>query len=188
MNFCNISPELIQQTIKFHGHVCPGLAIGIRVAELAMKELACNDNSPLFAVVETDMCGVDAIQFLTGCTFGKGNLVNLDYGKMAFSFYRRDDNSSIRVVMKPDFLKQISNENTNNPAQTPKEKFDYVMNCNLENIFNTMPPKRPIPRPAKALDSMICQACNESVMESRVRLYQGKTLCIPCFMAVEQKI
>jgi len=188
MDICNISPELIQQTIKFHGHICPGLAIGIRAAELVLKELAHNNDNPLFAVVETDMCGVDAIQFLTGCTYGKGNLVSFDYGKMAFSFYRRNDNSSIRIVINPDFLKQIQNENTMNPSKTQKEKFDYVMKSDIKNIFNTMLPKRPIPRPAQALNSMICQTCKESVMESRVRLYQGKTLCIPCFMAVEQKI
>jgi formylmethanofuran dehydrogenase subunit E len=29
-----ISPELIKATIDFHGHSCPGLAIGIRAAEL----------------------------------------------------------------------------------------------------------------------------------------------------------
>jgi len=187
MNLCNVSPELIQQTIKFHGHICPGLAIGIRVSELVLKEFAHNDDTPLFAVVETDMCGVDAIQFLTGCTYGKGNMIILDYGKMAFSFYRRNDNSSIRIVVKPDFLKQIQNENTETPSKTHKEKFNYVMNSDIENIFNTMLPIKPIPRPAKSLNSLICQACKESVMESRVRLYQGKTLCIPCFMAVEQK-
>ncbi len=27
----------------------------------------------LFAIVETDACGADAIQVITGCTFGKGN-------------------------------------------------------------------------------------------------------------------
>ncbi len=37
------------------------------------------------------MCGVDAIQVLTGCTYGKGNLIHRDLGKMAFSFYRRTD-------------------------------------------------------------------------------------------------
>ena len=34
-----ISRELIQETTNFHGHWCPGLAIGIRVAEWALREM-----------------------------------------------------------------------------------------------------------------------------------------------------
>ncbi len=48
------------------------------------------------------MCGVDAIQFITGCTFGKGNLIHKDYGKNAFSFYRRRDQKAVRLVKKKD--------------------------------------------------------------------------------------
>lgn len=86
---CTFSNDLIEKTISFHGHSCPGLAIGIRAAELALRELGSREN--LVAVVETDMCGVDAIQFLTGCTYGKGNLIHKDHGKMAFSFNDRTD-------------------------------------------------------------------------------------------------
>jgi formylmethanofuran dehydrogenase subunit E len=55
----------------------------------------------IVAVVETDMCGVDAIQYLTGCTFGKGNLIHKDYGKNAFTFYRRRDGKAMRLVLRP---------------------------------------------------------------------------------------
>jgi formylmethanofuran dehydrogenase subunit E len=69
---CSIDRELIEKTIAFHGHSCPGLAIGIRAAELALRKLGHADKEDVVAVVETDMCGVDAIQFLTGCTFRQG--------------------------------------------------------------------------------------------------------------------
>src|SRR4030066_311273 len=97
---CSISKELIEKTITFHGHSCPGLAIGIRAAELALQKLGHPEQSDLVAVVETDMCGVDAIQFLTGCTFGKGNLIHKDYGKMAFNFYDRNkDEGHFPVIL-----------------------------------------------------------------------------------------
>ena len=76
-----IDPVLVKQATDFHGHWCPGLAIGIRAAEWALKELGKAPDEEIVAVVETDMCGVDAIQSLTGCTFGKGNLIHKDYGK-----------------------------------------------------------------------------------------------------------
>ncbi len=99
---CSISKELIEKTIAFHGHSCPGLVIGIRAAELALQKLAHVNAEDFAAVVETDMCGVDAIQFLTGCTFGKGNLIRIDYGKMAFSFYDRSKHVGFRAVLRPD--------------------------------------------------------------------------------------
>jgi formylmethanofuran dehydrogenase subunit E len=54
------------------------------------------------AVTETDMCGVDAIQFLTGCTFGKGNLIHRDWGKNACTFFRRSDGRAVRVGARPE--------------------------------------------------------------------------------------
>jgi formylmethanofuran dehydrogenase subunit E len=87
---CSLDKDLIEKTILFHGHNCPGLSIGIRVSEVAMKELNIQDATAPVCVTETDMCGVDAIQFLTGCTFGKGNLIHKDYGKNVFTFYDRE--------------------------------------------------------------------------------------------------
>jgi formylmethanofuran dehydrogenase subunit E len=87
--------------MEFHGHWCPGLAIGIRAAEWALKEMGKSPDEEIVAVVETDMCGVDAIQYLTGCTFGKGNLIHKDYGKNAFTFYRRRDGKAVRLVLRP---------------------------------------------------------------------------------------
>jgi formylmethanofuran dehydrogenase subunit E len=96
-----LTKEEIDRTVSFHGHWCPGLAGGIRAAEWALSELgARSEDEELVAVVETDMCGVDAIQYLTGCTFGKGNLVYRDYGKNAFTFYRRSDGKAARLVMR----------------------------------------------------------------------------------------
>jgi len=93
----------IEGTIKFHGHSCPGLAIGIRAAEIALREIGPHSaDEEVVAIVETDMCGVDAIQYLTGCTFGKGNLIHLDHGKNAFTFIRRSDGKALRIVTRPD--------------------------------------------------------------------------------------
>lgn len=44
------------------------------------------------------MCGVVGVQFLTGCTFGKGNLIYPDYGKNAYTFVRRYDGRAIRMT------------------------------------------------------------------------------------------
>ena len=69
-----MSSQLTEQTIAkvvdFHGHSCPGLSIGMRASELARRELGDLPDARLVCVSETDMCAVDAVQFLTGCTYG----------------------------------------------------------------------------------------------------------------------
>jgi formylmethanofuran dehydrogenase subunit E len=62
---------------RLHGHECPGLAIGYRMAAAGFEALesARAEDEELVAIVENDACGVDALQCLTGCTFGKGNLL-----------------------------------------------------------------------------------------------------------------
>ena len=77
---------------QFHGHKCPGLAIGYRAAVLAMEKLGLSEGSQdeeLVCISENDACGVDAIQVITGCTAGKGNLIFHMTGKEAYSFYCR---------------------------------------------------------------------------------------------------
>lgn len=45
-----------RKAAEFHGHMCPGLAIGVRAAELALTEIGPHStDEEVVAVVETDM-------------------------------------------------------------------------------------------------------------------------------------
>ena len=67
-------PNDFQECVHFHGHLCPGLAIGYGAVKAAQQALglAAAEDEEVVAVVENDSCAVDAIQVLLGCTFGKG--------------------------------------------------------------------------------------------------------------------
>lgn len=46
----------IENARAFHGHTCPGLAIGLRVAEAALREIGPHSQqSEVIAIVESDM-------------------------------------------------------------------------------------------------------------------------------------
>ena len=48
--------ELINHIREFHGHMCPGLAIGIRAGEIALAEIGKHStDEEIVAIVETDM-------------------------------------------------------------------------------------------------------------------------------------
>ena len=180
---CQFDEETIEKAIEFHGHSCPGLAIGIRAAEYALREMENTAKEDLLCVTETDMCGVDGIQLLTGCTFGKGNLIHQDYGKAAFSFYDRKSGNAFRLLLRPEAKQGKSGE------KPDREELQHLlMTKSLEEVFERIPLSGKPPRKARVLESLQCEECGEDTMESRTRRFAGKTLCIPCFANVEQKV
>jgi formylmethanofuran dehydrogenase subunit E len=203
MSTDRIDEQQIKQTTDFHGHWCPGLAIGIRAAEWALKEMGKAPDEEIVAVVETDMCGVDAIQYLTGCTFGKGNLIHKDYGKNAFTFYRREDGKAARLVARPDIYGKsrqtlgklhkkmqewgLTEEEEKVWRETRAAISKRIMESDLQDLFEIKKPVDPLPRKARIVSSLLCESCGESVMETRTRRFQEQVLCIPCFEALEKR-
>jgi formylmethanofuran dehydrogenase subunit E len=195
--------DQVRQAIEFHGHWCPGLAIGVRAAQWALQEIGRAPDEEIVAIAETDMCGVDAIQALVGCTFGKGNLIHKDYGKNAFTFYRRRDGKSARLVFNPavgselrlemgrlhrkQAVEGLSSEEEKLLKETRAAVSARVMEADLQTLFEVKPAAEPVPRKARILASLICDACNEAVMETRTRRMHEQTLCIPCFEAREKR-
>jgi len=195
-----LEPRDLDAIIRFHGHFCPGLAIGIRAAELALREIRPHSaDEEVVAIVETDMCPVDAIQFMTGCTFGKGNLIHLDYGKNAFTFIRRSDGKAIRLVALSqswgdssakhrDLLANVEGGQAppgeqERVAGLPQQRALRILDAPFEALFDIKPVKPHIPQKAYFRDSVRCEACGEMTMEIRIRLMGGRKLCIPCFEA-----
>ncbi len=201
---CSFSKELIDAVVSFHGHSCPGLAIGIRAAEYALQELDDIMLADLVCVTETDMCGVDGIQFLTKCTYGKGNLIHRDYGKAAFSFFDRNSGKAFRLLLRADakgsagektskLMKKkgsgkLTEEETVQLSTSRVEVMRKLMEQPLQKMFDLEPLETQPPRRPRILESLTCEHCMEDTMESRTRRFAGETLCVPCYEKVEQKI
>ncbi|MEN2994287.1 MAG: FmdE family protein [Thermodesulfovibrio sp.] len=185
-----------EDVIKFHGHSCPGLAIGYKVALAAMEEFdsRCKDEE-LVCIVENDSCAVDAIQLITGCTFGKGNLIFKDYGKQVYTFFSRKENKAVRIsvdfefkesdeeralwerFMQGDRSKEVVEFIEKRKAQKTKQ----ILEAKKEEILKITYPKIMPPKQARVFKSLRCENCGEKVAEIKVRLLNNKILCIPCF-------
>jgi formylmethanofuran dehydrogenase subunit E len=182
---------------KFHGHTCPGLAFGFRVAQAALRELGINrsEDEELVAVVENDSCAVDAIQVLTGCTFGKGNLIFRDHGKQVYTFFKRSSGEALRIAVEwqppPETPEeQAAWEKFSAGDRAPETvalvqarkaaKMREVLNTPEAELFQITRPQMLPPSPARILQSLRCERCGEKVMESRTRGVGDKALCIPC--------
>jgi formylmethanofuran dehydrogenase subunit E len=203
MTSIKMDPELIKKTIDFHGHWCPGLAIGIRAAEFALREVGKGPDEEIVAVVETDMCAVDAIQYLTGCTFGKGNLIHKDYGKNAFTFYRRRDNKAVRLILRREVYGDAGpvfrelNRKVQEEGLTQDEEKTWreiregisrrIMESDFSSIFEIKEPTAAVPKKARMVVTLVCESCGEPVMETKTRRFRDKVLCIPCFDDLEKR-
>lgn len=165
-----------EEIIQFHGHECPGLAIGYKMATAAMESLESlrAEDEELVAIVENDACGVDALQCVTGCTFGKGNLQFRDYGKQVYTIYHRSTRSGVRVHFHGKEIPEGLQEDRSALTR-------WILSAPNDSILSVTPISIPEPEPARIRKSIPCELCGESVMESRIRQLDNKPVCIPCY-------
>jgi formylmethanofuran dehydrogenase subunit E len=168
--------QIYDDLIAFHGHSCPGLAIGYRMSMAALDFLSGERaaDEELVAIVENNACGVDALQCVTGCTFGKGNLIFKDYGKHVYTLYNRKTGKGVRVVSGhrkvPDEIRRDREEYIRWLLSAPKEQLVTLEEVEIRE-----------PEPARIMKSVKCAFCGESVMETRTREINGRNACIPCW-------
>jgi formylmethanofuran dehydrogenase subunit E len=163
------------EVVRFHGHLCPGLAIGYRAAKSAMEALATEraEDEELVAIVENDSCSADAVQYVTGCTFGKGNFFFRDYGKQVFTLALRPSGRAVRIALKA--RRRAEPENQDRETRT-----NWLLHAPVEDLFEVKATTIVLPEPAQIRESLVCDSCGEAVMATRAMEREGRTLCIPC--------
>jgi formylmethanofuran dehydrogenase subunit E len=192
-----LSNRDFKKCVAFHGHVCPGLAIGFQAARTLMKRLGVRKapDEELLAIAETDACGADAIQVMTGCTFGKGNFIFRNYGKHAFSLADRKKGKAMRVCLRPDAFgadpKYLSlSGKVQNDEASPKELAQFrklqqarvqkILEADPESIFKIEEISPDIPPKARIIESGTCDFCGEPTKIDLLNRINGKKICIPC--------
>ena len=181
----------------FHGHICPGLSIGYKAAKAGMKWLDENrsEDEEIVAIIETDGCPADAVQVLTGCTFGKGNFFHRDYGKMVLTLLSRNTGKGVRLsakgsMAKPDaehmaLIQKMINDGLSAPEQERFEEFHQQRACIIleaedEDLFDISPINAPLPARARIEPSEPCTRCGEPVMKSKLETVAGEKICRGC--------
>lgn len=181
----------------FHGHVCPGLALGFVASDFAMAKLLAShaEDEELVAVVENDACFADAVQVLTGCTSGKGNFIHRDYGKIAVTFFSRRENRGVRVSLKADALGRNAEharllekvlkgqgdaEGTARFHELHRQRTEDILQMDPEDLFQVTFVEGPVPERARMEPSQPCSACGEPTMPSKMVQKPLGPLCRSC--------
>ncbi len=168
--------EEMNRAAAFHGHSCPGLAIGVRACVEARERLGLrfSEDEELVCVVEHNACGVDAVQALLGCSLGKGNLVVRPTGKMAFTFFVRGG-GALRLYFKGQ------SEGLSRAAWQ-----EQILTAPFDELFRASEPTFPCPERARHFQNVTCALCGESAPEHKIRLQDGKFVCLDCFRPYER--
>ena len=173
----NMKFAAYDEVVKFHGHSCPGLAMGYKLTVAALNKLNSlrSEDEEIVAIVENDACGTDAVQYLSGCTFGKGNFIFKDYGKMVYTFFCRNSGKAIRASRNPEFLMQVRKNET-----TREEMIKFILESKDEDFAKMKEVNIELPPKAQLHENIVCDKCGETVMETRIREIDNQNLCIPC--------
>ena len=188
--------ERFKKAAEFHGHICPGLAIGYRVTLGAMERLKSEgaEDEEFVAVAENNSCSIDAIQALAGCTAGKGNLIINNEGKHAYTFFNRRTGNGIRIyadmqkMNKDDErLVELMKKSSLTPEEEAekqdirKERIDIILNAPEEDFLRFDKPHFEMPERAMIFNSIKCHSCGEVVMETKIYKSGGSQFCSECF-------
>lgn len=172
--------KLMDKAVEFHGHSCPGVAIGVLVTKYILdhgNEFSIDEE--LVAVVENDNCSVDALQALLGTTFGKGNLIYRDYGKNNYTFYNRTKGTAVKLRVDP--------QNFGDRDLPREERIEKLLKSNPEDIFRIEKVEFDPPERAQIHDSVICDKCGDPTMSTRIKEVGTQKFCIPCFKEMERR-
>lgn len=193
--------EEFQRCAQFHGHVCPGLSVGFRAAKVAMERLKEGraEDEEVVAIVETDACSADAVQVLTGCTFGKGNFIYKDYGKMALTLLSRKTGEGVRVAMlqgpatpKKEHFDLLQKVMRGEASQEEKADFQAlhaqrsreILEMPIDSLFSIKKVKGDLPLKARIEPSEPCDWCGEPTMRSKLLDQDGQRVCRRCMEMV----
>ncbi len=185
----------MKKIAAFHGHLCPGLAYGYRAAAAALNHLGNRAvDEELVAVVENDSCAVDAVQVLTGCTFGKGNLIFRDHGKQVYTFFHRGAAKAVRICVEyhreePPEERAVwdrfhggerSAELVAQIEALKARKVQAILSAPETELLAVRWLDAAPPSKARIYPTERCDNCKEKVMAPRLQEKNGRRICIPC--------
>ena len=191
-----LEQQAVDRAVSFHRSLCPGLAVGIKAAQIAVNELGEWPEN-VVAVVESDICAVDGVQAITGCTIGNRNLIVKDYGKNVYTFWRRSDGKAVRISGEPAWnptyqalrKKVSSGQATRAEIEllelSTETEAKRILDADPYTLFHVEHLAAPVPETSTVDPWTTCAVCGEQVMETRACDLDGKRACQPCFEAAQ---
>jgi formylmethanofuran dehydrogenase subunit E len=175
--------ELLAEAVAFHGHLCPGQVLGVRMAQAGCREVGVDDpraaGKSLVIFVEIDRCATDAIQALTGASLGKRTLKYLDYGKTAATFVNVVSGRAVRVAAREDAREHAVRLVPAEPDRRRAMLAAYRV-MSEDSLFTLAPVVITPGWVDRPRVRVLCEECGEGVNYEREVQVGARTLCRAC--------
>lgn len=124
-----------EQVIDFHGHTCPEISLGYRVAQIAMRELGIRPtpDSELSVIADTHSCALDAFQVLNHVTYGRGNLIVNEKKRHVYHFQYSGTSEGVQISIAAKILEHLAG---NDEHLTRREKQNKTLEA-IQLILGT---------------------------------------------------
>lgn len=179
--------RLLAESVKIHGHLCPGQVLGVRMSMLGLRlagieEPQGKDRKNLIVFVEMDRCAADAVQSVTGCSLGHRTMKFMDYGKMAATFVNLKTGKAVRILAKEEAREKAKEyfPEIQDKYKAQLEAYKIMSNTELFDIMDVKVNIKPEDMPGRPLRRIRCSSCREYVQDMREINKNGKLLCKPC--------
>ena len=180
--------KLLASSAKAHGHLCPGQAVGVRMAMLGCRLIGLEDPTEhsqikkLLVYVEMDRCAADAIAHVTGAKLGRRSLKFTDYGIMAATFFNVETGSAFRVLSTEEArdLVPFYAPGIGGKAGQQLEAYRRMPDSVLFRVQRVRVPVKDWDLPGPTRYKTVCSRCGQVVRDRREVLANGKILCKPC--------
>jgi formylmethanofuran dehydrogenase subunit E len=116
-----VPDEVVKGVVEFHGHLGPFLVLGLKAGLLANSLLGKDCFKTRTVVTATPSppfsCFVDGVQFVTGCTMGKGNIKLRKGKRFSVSFLKEEKTLTLRLRKEIlDYISNVSSEKVSRQA------------------------------------------------------------------------
>ena len=182
--------ELLQESVRGHGHLCPGQVLGVRMAMRGCtligidvaREASSSRCKKMIVYVEIDRCATDAISAVTGCKLGKRTMKFRDYGIMAATFINLETGQAFRISAREE-AKAFAAQYAPGIEDRHKRELKAYQIMPDEELFEAEEVMVNIPiydLPGRPRKKVQCQRCGEWVRDGREKVEKGVTLCQIC--------
>jgi len=179
--------ELLSESVKIHGHLCPGQVLGVKMSMLGLRKAGIDepkgkDRKNIIVFVEMDRCATDAVQAITGCSLGHRTMKFMDYGKMAATFVNLKTGKAVRIVAKEEAREKAREHfpDIEDKYKAQLEAYKIMSDGELFEAMNVAVRIKPEDMPGRPLKRIPCDMCGEYVQDMREIHKNGKVLCRPC--------
>jgi len=179
--------RLLDESVRVHGHLCPGQVLGVRLAMLGLRLIGIDDpkgkeRRDFMVFVEIDRCATDAIQSVTGCSLGKRSLRWMDYGVMAATFVHLKKGVAYRIVAREE-SRELSKAYFPEIENKYKRQLEAYKVMPEEDLFEVQEVEVTVPEcdmPGRPIRRVQCEECGDYVQDCREVQVEGRTLCRAC--------